>query len=423
MDNLLKKETAIPYLIPSSEIFRKLLDSCIESWVADLVIQEWKWISIITATKDTKTLENINDKINDMQDFIIGCLRDILKDDDKVTNFMDNETISEVNVGINYNFGENSDSENKPKIVRLRCTCIKELRGFQINIRIGNVSVPDYTAIWIPEEFRQLFEYKDGLILVAGPTGSGKTTTINALLKDVLAKNHKHLLTLEDPVEYVYNDDDIKWLVTYREQWTNFKNFFEGIKNSLRLSPNIIMIWEIRDAETANAVLEAVLGWHLVISTLHTSSVVWTVQKFVKWAQWSGNSENISVFWELLRGIMIQKLIKVPWVNWKKTTVAIREILYWDKKISNAIKHTEWVQYPILKNRMNDVWVNSISMNKYLISLYEKGILTSPTEVFENSNDIDGLLTLIDTDKIKFDKIFANNSDKFEEEYAKYKDK
>lgn len=447
MENLLKKTTVVPFLIPTQDTFRQLLDTCIEKKIADLVLQEWRGVSIITATKETKTLDDVNSKISDNQEFIQSCLGDIVKDSEKLNEFLTSESLKEISVWINYTYnaklkktsgdqersaidvsgkdtinsiykdgGNKNDTDNEVvnTIVRLRCTCIKELRWFQINIRIWSINVPDYTEIHIPEEFRRLFDYKDWLIILAWPTASGKTTAINAILKDVLKKSNRHLLTLEDPVEYIHKND-VRWLVTYRELGTNFNNYAEWVKNSLRLSPNLILIGEIRDAETANAALEAVLGWHLVISTIHTSSVVQAIQKFVKWAKTTQNEENIAIFGDMIRGIMIQKLIKGVNTEGKSRTIPIREIFYGDKQMARAIKSETGVEYDKIKNKLKEVKWLSFSMNKHLINLYVSGEIKTPTEVFSNSNDLDWLLDMIKEDKLKFMEIFQKDKDEFTE--------
>lgn len=421
------------YLVPQNEMFKKALNMAISLGIADLVIQEAIGVSIITSTKETKTLIKLNNEIIDKHSFVKSCLNDlwVALGKEEFWNKFILDDIKEENLGINYKFTwQYKGTEYTNKIIRLRCTCIKELRWLQINIRIGNVAIPSYKDLDL-EKFRELFEYSSWLILVSWPTWSWKTTIINSILQDVLSTKNKHILTLEDPVEFVYNDEDIKWLITYRELWTNFTSYYEWIKNSLRLSPNIIMLWEIRDSETANAALEAVLSWHLVISTMHTDSAVWAIQKFQKWAQNSSNPENIDIFADFLKGILIQKLIKTVDKEWKPVVIPIREILYGEPKIAANIKKgwsanhengktggQTWLQS--IKQTMDLTWSESATMNKYILDLFAKWKLTDPLLWIKHTNDIPSLKAKVWEDKIRFQDMFGNNFAAFKTELDKY---
>lgn len=192
--------------------------------------------------------------------------------------------------------------------------------------------IPDFDALNMPRILLDICNVSNGLILVTGPTGSGKSTTLAAMLDQLNKVEPGHILTLEDPVEFVHKHKAS--IVNQREIGTDTKNFHNGLKALLRQDPDIVLVGELRDVETIEAALEISETGHLVFGTLHTNSAIATISRIVNVFP-ADKQEAVRVLLSsVLRGIVAQQLCpKIP-----KGRIVAQEILIPTPAIRNLIR-------------------------------------------------------------------------------------
>ena len=162
---------------------------------------------------------------------------------------------------------------------RFRCNLFCDSLGYCISMRLLTIPSTDFKALGIPEILKKLVERKSGLILVTGPTGSGKTTTLTCLIDYINSTRSSHIITLEDPIEFVHHSK--KCLISQREIGITSVNYTDAIVEALREDPDIVFIGEMRDKESIAGALRAAETGHLVLSTLHTKGAANTITRIV----------------------------------------------------------------------------------------------------------------------------------------------
>ncbi|MGV3001249.1 type IV pilus twitching motility protein PilT [Vibrio sp.] len=195
-----------------------------------------------------------------------------------------------------------------PNIGRFRVNAFNQSRGCAAVFRTIPVHIPSFEDISAPEIFEKIANYEKGLVLVTGPTGSGKSTTLAAMV-DYINRNHKkHILTIEDPIEFTHNNK--KCLVNQREVHRDTHSFEASLRSALREDPDVILVGELRDKETISLALTAAETGHLVFGTLHTSSAAKTIDRIID--VFPGTEKNMvrSMLSESLRAVIAQKLLK-----------------------------------------------------------------------------------------------------------------
>ena len=169
--------------------------------------------------------------------------------------------------------------------------------------------IPEPSAIRVPPSaLKSFLEAKNGLFLICGPTGSGKSTTIASMVLYRAKRRKEHIISFEDPIEFVY-PEDLPTLVSQREMGTDEKDFGKALRAALRQAPDVIIIGEIRDGETAEIALQAAETGHVVVATLHTSSAAQTVQRFLKLIPSERLESAQASLADSLRLIMCQRLM------------------------------------------------------------------------------------------------------------------
>ncbi|MGX2983209.1 type IV pilus twitching motility protein PilT [Helicobacter sp. 23-1045] len=195
--------------------------------------------------------------------------------------------------------------------------------------------IPTLDSINAPQILKQLVTRRKGLILVTGPTGSGKTTTVAAMINEINQNEKKHILCIEDPIEYVHKG--INCLFSYRNLGEDTKSFQRALKSALREDPDIIFIGEMRNIETMEIALEAAETGHLVIATLHTNSAAQTINRLVSSFEGSKQDQVRSQVAITIEGILSQILL--PRVDGGR--VAANEILIGTPAIRNLIRENK----------------------------------------------------------------------------------
>lgn len=213
---------------------------------------------------------------------------------------------------------------------------------------------------------------KSWLFLVTWPTWSWKSTTLVAMI-DYLNKNRtEHIITIEDPVEFVF-----KWencIVSQREVWHDTWAFKNALRAAMREDPDIILVWEIRDKETAEAVLNLAETWHLVFSTLHTSSASWTINRYISFFPPEIQDSIADRLWDATCGVVSQRLVKKSWWKWR---CWIYELMLNTSGVRNNIKKRQLSQI----DSMIETWVKQwmISVEQYARKLIDEGMVSEET--------------------------------------------
>lgn len=214
---------------------------------------------------------------------------------------------------------------------------------------------------------RGLTNLMDGLVLVVGPTGCGKSTTLASMIEEINKTRKAHIVTIEDPIEFEFKDK--KSLIEQREVGADTKSFAEALKHVLRQDPNIILVGEMRDPETIATVLTAAETGHLVFSTLHTGSASEAIERVVDVFEGSKQKQILLQLSSVLRAVVAQQLL--PAVD--RRLVAAREILINNSAVANLIKENNISQIPsAIQTGAND---GMVTMEASIKQLLNEGIV------------------------------------------------
>lgn len=252
--------------------------------------------------------------------------------------------------------------------VRVRISAFDSLAGPAMVLRLIAAKILTMEQLNLPEVFKKVCHYHKGLVLVTGPTGSGKSTTMAAMI-DYMNKNFQyHMITIEDPVEFVHESK--KSLIKHREVGRHTLKFFNALKGALRQDPDMILVGEIRDKETVGIAIKAASTGHLVMGTLHTNSAVKTLTRIL---DMFSAEEQISIrvsLSEILVSIIAQLLCKTT--DGKRA--AFHDILINTDVIKEYILKEQYedIQQIMLK----DTYEGMTTMNRSLYELYQEGRIT-----------------------------------------------
>ena len=216
--------------------------------------------------------------------------------------------------------------------IRVRAHAYVNRGSVSLAIRvIGNSSL-DFESLHLPDAVAKMAEAQRGIVLVTGATGSGKSTTVAAILESINRSRSAHIVTIEDPIEHVFKDD--RSIFSQREIGQDVQSFAGALRAALRQDPDVILVGEIRDMETAKTALHAAETGHLVISTLHTIDAVETVQRVT--AMFPGPEQEMTreIFASVLVGLVSQRLVsrtdtggRVPAVEILVGNESVRDVL------------------------------------------------------------------------------------------------
>ncbi|MCA9238902.1 MAG: PilT/PilU family type 4a pilus ATPase [Planctomycetales bacterium] len=229
---------------------------------------------------------------------------------------------------------------------RFRVNLLRQLGHMGLVARRVNNYIPDFEGLFLPPQVENLCKYDQGMVLLAGVTGSGKSTTIGSMLNWINRHYRKHILTLEDPIEYVFTED--KCLVNQREVGQDVIDFEIGMKHAVRQDPDIILVGEMRDKETFMTAIHAAETGHLVFGTIHASSAATTIGRILDLFPQDMHPALRSAIAFNMKGIIAQKLLKsikpgvsrVPTVEIMNFTPLVRKLVLEeeDEKLPDAIR-------------------------------------------------------------------------------------
>jgi twitching motility protein PilT len=264
---------------------------------------------------------------------------------------------------------------------RIRCNAGRQKGSTNLVIRLLPAVIPDLLEMALPAACRELILRPRGLVIVSGPTGSGKSTTLAAMIQYLNTTQKRHIVTIEDPIEYVYTN--LKSVISQRELGSDTLSFAEALKRVLRQNPDVILVGEMRDPETAAAVLTLAETGHLVLTTGHAPSAPQAIERVTDLFPVAEQHLAQTRLASLLLGVLCQAL--VPKAD-KSGRVAAVEVMLADTPVRNLIREGKLFQLPnTIRTRAQ---MGMITMDQSLINLYrQKQISYESLLAFCNDQD------------------------------------
>jgi twitching motility protein PilT len=257
------------------------------------------------------------------------------------------------------------------KLGRFRINLYRQRGTTGVAIRAVNTLVPSFEELNLPDTVKQLAHTKRGLIIITGTTGSGKSTTLAALIEEMNSTRTDNILTIEDPIEYIYRDK--KSIISQREVGGDTESFAAALRHAFRQDPDVILIGEIRDLETMSIALTAADTGHLVLTTLHTLNVVETITRIISFFPPHQHQQIRLLLAGTLKAIVCQRLLmradmpgRVPALEIMINSAAIRECIIDPNKTINIPELMEQghVQYGMQ------------TFDQSIMSLYKRGMIS-----------------------------------------------
>ena len=228
-----------------------------------------------------------------------------------------------------------------PDVARFRANYFEQKRGMGAVFRVIPTKILSIQDLGLPDQILRLTQLSRGLVLVTGPTGSGKSTTLAAIIDYININRKDHILTIEDPIEFVHLNKSC--LVNHREIGTHTESFAAALRAALREDPDVILVGEMRDLETIELAITAAETGHLVFGTLHTSSAAKTIDRIIDAFPAGQQAQIRTMLSESLKGVLCQQLLRR---TDKPGRLAALEILFCKTAISNLIREGKTFQIP-----------------------------------------------------------------------------
>jgi twitching motility protein PilT len=266
-------------------------------------------------------------------------------------------------------FLETDFSFNLPGVARFRVNAFNQERGAAAVFRTIPSQILSLEDLKAPKFFEELCKRPRGLILVTGPTGSGKSTTLAAMINHINTNDYAHILTVEDPIEFVHESQ--KSLINQREVHRDTQSFNAALRSALREDPDIILVGEMRDLETIRLAMTAAETGHLVFGTLHTTSAAKTIDRIIDVFPAAEKDMVRSMLSESLQAVISQALLKKVGGG----RVAVHEIMVGTSAIRNLIREAKVAQmYSAIQTGRKD---GMQTLDQNLRELVDKGIITA----------------------------------------------
>lgn len=272
------------------------------------------------------------------------------------------------NINSLYQDGDMDFSFSIPKLGRFRVSAYMQRNSYAAVIRVVFFELPDPDKLGIPDVVMNLYKKNKGLVLLTGPAGSGKSTTLACIIDKINSQRNCHIMTFEDPIEYIHKHK--KSIVSQREIFTDTKSYVASLRSALRQAPDVMLIGEMRDLETIEIALTAAETGHLVLSTLHTTGAANTIDRIIDVFP-SNQQQQVRVQLSMqLQAVISQHLIPSPVVG----RAAAFEVMLTNNAVSNLIRDSK-------VHQLNSVIYSNDgkgmkSMDSSIMELYEKGLIT-----------------------------------------------
>lgn len=274
--------------------------------------------------------------------------------------------------------GDDDFSFSVPGLSRFRVNAFKQRNSLAAVVRVVSFQLPDYRGLHIPEEVMAIAHMKKGFVLVTGPAGSGKSTTQACIIDRINRSRSAHIITLEDPIEYLHHHG--KSIVTQREIGTDSCSYAAALRASLRQAPDVILLGEMRDAETVKTAITAAETGHLVISTLHTGGAVNTIDRIIDSFP-PAQQQQIRVQLSLvLEAVVSQQLL----AGVDGSQIPAFEIMYLNNAIRNLIRESKIHQIGTVIQTSGQSQM--LSMDASVLQLYREGHISRETALDRSTN-------------------------------------
>jgi twitching motility protein PilT len=260
-----------------------------------------------------------------------------------------------------------------PGVARFRVNIFSQRGHYSIVLRKLDTQIPTCTELSLPDAYYRVASEKNGIVLVTGATGSGKTTSLAAVINEINEKNSLHIITLEDPIEYIHAQK--KATINQRELGNDFDTFANGLRAALRQAPKVILVGEMRDRESVEIALNAAETGHLVLSTLHTIDAGQTINRILGMFPVDEENQIRTRLADSLRWIICQRLL--PKVGGGR--IAAFEALGTNMRVKEVILHGESEGKTFSDIIQQSQAFSMVTFDNCVVDLYEKGSITEET--------------------------------------------
>lgn len=274
--------------------------------------------------------------------------------------------------------GDDDFSFSIPGVGRFRCNAYKQRSSYAAVLRIVVFELPDYHKLNIPETIMELADIRKGMVLVTGPAGSGKSTTLACIIDKINHTSQGHIITLEDPLEFLHSHD--KSIITQREIMQDTENYDTALRAALRQAPDVILLGEMRDYETIHTALTAAETGQLLLSSLHTIGAAKTIDRIIDVFPASQQAQIRVQLSMVLKAVVSQQL--VPTVN--GDLIPVFEIMKVTPAIETMIRDEKIYQIDNVIYQGADEGM--CTMNGSLEKLYRSGVITRDTAMIYSTN-------------------------------------
>ncbi|GEN50650.1 type IV pilus twitching motility protein PilT [Alkalibacterium pelagium] len=245
-----------------------------------------------------------------------------------------------------------------PGVSRFRVNIFYQRSAISLAFRVIPRDIPTIDSLGIPQRLKELVKKPHGLILVTGPTGSGKSTSLASMIDYMNHEMNRHIITLEDPIEYLHSHN--KCIIEQREVGFDTLSFKDGLRASLRQDPDVILVGELRDLDTIQTAITAAETGHLVLGTLHTQDTTGTIDRIIDVFPVHQKNQVRTMLANVLIGVMSQRLF--PTLN-IKGRVAATELLINNAAIKNLIRNEKMHQIPNVLQTSKDQGMHTMEMD------------------------------------------------------------
>ena len=332
-----------------SDIFLETLKFAVKNSASDVHFSSGK-PPILRIIGELKKIDTNPIQVSELKNFIMGYL------DDAQKKLLDSN--SEVDLAIAL-----------PGLARFRVNVYRHMEGYSAAFRIIEDRIRTLDELRMPDTLRDFVKHKKGLILLTGPTGSGKSTTLAAMINEINYSRREHILTIEDPIEYVHEPQ--MSMIHQREVGPHTQDFASALRSCLREDPDVILVGEMRDLETITNALTAAETGHLVLSTLHTNSAAETVDRIINVFPAEQQQQIRTVLASSLVAVIAQRLLPM---SMHKDRIALLEILSATDAVRNLIREGKTHQLDSMIQTGTDYGMRSFQ--KSLTELVQNNLIS-----------------------------------------------
>ena len=292
-------------------------------------------------------------------------------DEDTVMKYID-EVLEPADYLKFCNTGDIDSAYQFGNLARFRVNAFKQRHGATLVMRVIKLNPPKLGDLNLPQSIAKILNLQEGLVLVTGPTGSGKSTTLAALINEINHREELHIITIEDPVEYMHSP--AKCIINQREVGQDSETYSSALKSALREDPDIILMGEIRDLESMSIALRAAETGHLVFSTLHTESAAKTIDRLIDMFPVERQKQALNQLSTTLKAVISQRLL--PRSD-RPGRIGAFEIMFVNTAIANLIREDKipQIEQMISLNQQTGMITRKLSIE----NLLKRGLISKET--------------------------------------------